>query len=121
MKVRGSFAPSSSFSIEQQPNAPGMVLVRFYENAQEYTEYREGIEEPINGWMYDEYTLQLIATATLESDIENQYSMYLQQAKLKEIESKPYNPVDYEAQKYLVEQVRADIDFIAVMSGMDLI
>lgn len=121
MKVKGSSSPGSAFSIELQPNAPGMVLVRFYENAHEYTEQQEGIEESIHGWEYDEYILELFATDTLEADIENQYDMYLQQAKLREIKSRPYDPADYEAQKSRVDQVRADIDFIAVMSGVDLV
>lgn len=121
MRVKGSFSPSSAFSIEQQPNAPGMVLVRFYENAQEYTEQHEGMESTIHGWEYDEYTLRLVATSTLETDIENQYNMYLQQAKLQELQREIYDPISYHTQVDRMNQIRADIDFISVMTGVDLI
>lgn len=123
MRVRGSFSPSSAFSIEQQPNAPGMVLVRFYENATEYTQEADSVmgREAETGWVYDEYTLELMGTATLESDIENQYDMYLQQAKLQEIMRQSYDPVQNRLQQEQAEQARADIDFIAAMTGVDLL
>ena len=31
MRVRGDNAPSNAFSLEEQPNNPGVALVRFYE------------------------------------------------------------------------------------------
>ena len=31
MRVRGDNAPSNAFSLEEQPNKPGVALVRFYE------------------------------------------------------------------------------------------
>ena len=37
MRVRGDNNPGT-FSVEAMPNKPGWCLVRFYENAQEYTE-----------------------------------------------------------------------------------
>lgn len=119
MRVRGSVMPNTAFSIEQQPNNPGYVLVRFYENPREFSEeVEEGI---LSGWEYDEYTLELMNTETLEDDIFNQYNMYLEQAKLRELESKPYDPVSYQQQVSQAEQARADIDFIAAMTGVDLI
>lgn len=123
MRVRGSFSPSGAFSIEQQPNAPGMVLVRFYENATEYTQEADSVmgREAETGWVYDEYTLELVETATLESDIENQYEVYLQQAKLQEIMRQSYDPVQNRLQQEQAEQVRADVDFIAAMTGVDLL
>ena len=33
MKVKGSKAPSGAYSMEPQPNKPGYVMMRFYENA----------------------------------------------------------------------------------------
>lgn len=123
MRVRGSFSPSGAFSIEHQPNAPGMVLVRFYENATEYTQEADSVmgREAETGWVYDEYTLELVETATLESDIENQYEVYLQQAKLQEIMRQSYDPVQNRLQQEQAEQVRADVDFIAAMTGVDLL
>ena len=36
MRVRGDNAPSNAFSLEEQPNKPGVALVRFYENAEPF-------------------------------------------------------------------------------------
>ncbi|MCM1232183.1 MAG: hypothetical protein NC489_18835 [Ruminococcus flavefaciens] len=119
MRVRGSVSPSTAFSIEQQPNKPGYILVRFYENVQPYREERDdGI---LTGFEYDEYTLELMATATIEDDIFNQYSMYLEQAKLQELNRQEYDPVQNKQQQEQAEQARADIDFIAAMTGVDLV
>lgn len=38
MKVKGSKAPSGAYNIEPQPNKPGYMMVRFYENVEEYTD-----------------------------------------------------------------------------------
>ena len=54
MRVRGDNNPGT-ISIEAIPNKPGWCLVRFYENAQEYTEQLD--ETTITGWEYDEYHL----------------------------------------------------------------
>ena len=55
MRVRGDNNPGT-ISIEAIPNKPGWCLVRFYENAQEYTEQLD--ETTITGWEYDEYHLE---------------------------------------------------------------
>ena len=55
MRVRGDNAPSNAFSLEEQPNKPGVALVRFYENAEPFEEKRD--ELTISGWVYDEYLL----------------------------------------------------------------
>ena len=57
MRVRGDNAPSNAFSLEEQPNKPGVALVRFYENAKPFEEKRD--ELTISGWVYDEYHLEL--------------------------------------------------------------
>ena len=41
MRVRGDNAPSNAFSLEEQPNKPGVALVRFYENAEPFEEKRD--------------------------------------------------------------------------------
>ena len=119
MRVRGSVMPSTAFSIEQQPNKPGFVLARFYENAQPFTETRE--DGTLTGFEYDEYTLELMATDTIEADIESQYDMYLEQAKLNELSKQTYDPAQNRQQQEQAEQARADIDFIAAMTGVDLV
>lgn len=43
MRVRGDNAPSNAFTLEEQPKKPGFFLVRFYENAQEFSETRDGL------------------------------------------------------------------------------
>lgn len=103
MKVRGSLYPDI-FSIEEQPNRPGSVLVRFHENVKQ-----DGSE-----WEYDEYTLELLWEFTIENDIRSNYEMYLSQAKRREESSKRYNPIE-------TEQIRADIDYISIMTGVDLL
>ena len=119
MKVRGTHAPANAFSIEQQPDKPGYVLVRFYANVEPYTEKTE--EGTLTGHKYDEYTLLLQDTATLWDDILNDYDRYFQQAVEQEIMQEPYDPRNYHAQLLQAEQARADIDFIAAMTGVDLI
>ena len=49
MKVKGSKAPSGAYNIEPQPNKPGYMMVRFYENVEEYT------DDDFAGWQWDEY------------------------------------------------------------------
>lgn len=121
MRVRGSVMPAGAFSIERQPNNPGYMLVRFYENAQQITHQDAMSEQSVTEWEYDEYTMELMGTATLEADIESQYEMYLEQAKLTELEKQTYDPKQNKQQQEQAEQARADIDFIAAMTGVDLV
>ena len=44
MRVRGDNAPSNAFSLEEQPNKPGVALVRFYENAEPFEEKRDELK-----------------------------------------------------------------------------
>lgn len=86
MRVRGDNAPSNAFTLEEQPKKPGFFLVRFYENAQEFSETRDGLT--IAGWEYDEYHLELEMYDGLSDDILSNYAGYLAQAKLHEAEGK---------------------------------
>ena len=86
MRVRGDNAPSNAFSLEAQPNKPGVALVRFYENAEPFEEKRD--ELTISGWVYDEYHLELNMYDGLSEDILGNYAGYLAQAKLHEAEGK---------------------------------
>jgi len=119
MRVTGDKMPSNTFSIEQRSNHSGYVLVRFYENAKPYTKETEF--GTMKDWVYDEYVLELQNTATLKEDIINRYDFYMQQAKLQELAKQPFNPIEYQQQVIKSERARADIDFIAVMTGVDLI
>lgn len=84
MRVRGDVLPSGSFTLEEQPNKPGFCLVRFYENAEPFTETKDGLT--VSGYQYDEYHLELEDRPGLEADIEEQYAAYLNEAKLREAE-----------------------------------
>lgn len=72
MRVRGDNNPGT-ISIEAIPNKPGWCLVRFYENAQEYTEQLD--ETTITGWEYDEYHLEQPTIS--QEDIEGNLEVYL--------------------------------------------
>ena len=85
MRVRGDNAPSNAFTLEEPPKKPGYVLVRFFENAQEFTETQGDFA--ISGWEYDEYHLELKDTGGLSEDILNSFEGYLAQAKLLEAET----------------------------------
>ncbi len=84
MRVRGDLQPSNAFTLEEQPNDPGRVLARFYENVAPFTE-KQG-ELTISGYEYDEYKLELDDYEGLEEDILNNFEGYLAQAKLVEAE-----------------------------------
>ena len=79
MRVRGDNAPSNAFSLEEQPNKPGVALEPFEEKRDELT---------ISGWVYDEYHLELNMYDGLSEDILGNYAGYLAQAKLHEAEGK---------------------------------
>ena len=84
MRVRGDVQPSNAFTVEEQPKKPGFCLVRFFENAQEFSE--EQGELTVSGWEYDEYHLEMADTGSLEEDVLNNFDGYLAQAKLLEAE-----------------------------------
>ena len=71
MRVRGDVQPSNAFTLEEQPKKPGYVLVRFFENAHEFTETQGDLT--ISGWEYDEYHLELKDTGGLSEDILNSF------------------------------------------------
>ena len=70
--------------MEEQPKRPGFCLVRFFENAQEFSEEQGDLT--VSGWEYDEYHLELADTGSLEEDVLNNFDGYLAQAKLLEAE-----------------------------------
>lgn len=107
MRVKGAQSPPGAFTVEERPDRPGFAAVRFYENARPYHETRDGAPE--DGWEYDEYRLTIALYNGLEADIESNYAVYLEQAKSEDCSG----PTE-------LEKLRADVDFLAVMGGIDL-
>lgn len=80
MRVRGDLQPSNAFTLEEQPKKPRFFLVRFFENAQEFEETKDGLT--VRGWEYDEYHMELEDTGSLADDVLNNFDALLEQAKL---------------------------------------
>ena len=105
MRVRGDNAPSNAFTLEEQPKKPGFFLVRFYENAQEFSETRDGLT--ITGWAYDEYHLELADTGSLSEDVLANFDTLLAQAKAAET---PAEQGDLESRVTTLEETSASKD-----------
>lgn len=105
MRVRGDNAPSNAFTLEEQPKKPGFFLVRFYENAQEFSETRDGLT--ITGWEYDEYHLELADTGSLSEDVLANFDTLLAQAKAAET---PAEQRDLESRVTTLEETSASKD-----------
>ncbi len=105
MRVRGDNAPSNAFTLEEQPKKPGFFLVRFYENAQEFSETRDGLT--ITGWEYDEYHLELADTGSLSEDVLANFDTLLAQAKAAE---PPAEQGDLESRVTTLEETSASKD-----------
>lgn len=105
MRVRGDNAPSNAFTLEEQPKKPGFFLVRFYENAQEFSETRDGLT--ITGWEYDEYHLELADTGSLSEDVLANFDTLLAQAKAAET---PAEQGDLEPRVTTLEETSASKD-----------
>jgi len=105
MRVRGDNAPSNAFTLEEQPKKPGFFLVRFYENAQEFSETRDGLT--ITGWEYDEYHLELADTGSLSEDVLANFDTLLTQAKAAET---PAEQGDLESRVATLEETSASKD-----------
>lgn len=108
MRVRGDVQPSNAFTVEEQPKKPGYYLVRFFENAQEFSEEKEGLT--VSGWEYDEYHLELADTGSLEEDVLNNYDALLEQAKAAEAENEDGGSEGLEARVDALESGKADKD-----------
>ena len=108
MRVRGDVQPSNAFTLEEQPKKPGYYLVRFFENAQEFSEAKEGLT--VSGWEYDEYHLELADTGSLEGDVLNNYDALLEQAKAAEAENEDGGSEGLEARVDALESGKADKD-----------
>ena len=105
MRVRGDNAPSNAFTLEEQPKKPGFFLVRFYENAQEFSETRDGLT--ITGWEYDENHLELADTGSLSEDVLANFDTLLAQAKAAET---PAEQGDLESRVTTLEETSASKD-----------
>ena len=112
MRVRGDNAPSNAFTLEEQPKKPGFFLVRFYENAQEFSETRDGLT--ITGWEYDEYHLELADTGSLSEDVLANFDTLLAQAKAAET---PAEQGDLESRVTTLEETSASKDDVQAVWG----
>ena len=108
MRVRGDVQPSNAFTLEEQPKKPGFCLVRFFENAKEFSEKKEGLT--VSGWEYDEYHLELADTGSLDEDVLNNYDALLEQAKAAEAENEDGGSEGLEARVDALESGKADKD-----------
>lgn len=101
MKAKGSQRPTG-FTVDDIPNKPGWRLCRFYENVSEHST-ESGAD---TWWEYDEYHLEIHgARSSIETDVKNNYAMYLAAAKATEAPTE-------------TEKLRADLDFVMVMEGL---
>lgn len=108
MRVRGDVQPSNAFTLEEQPKKPGFCLVRFFENAKEFSEKKEGLT--VSGWEYDEYHLELADTGSLDEDVLNNYDALLEQAKAAEAENEGGGSEGLEGRVDALETGKADED-----------
>ncbi|MBS4879794.1 MAG: hypothetical protein KH138_05720 [Firmicutes bacterium] len=79
MKVEGGVNPLS-FVLEEMPRKPGYVLIRMRENAKKQTEITEGGRTD-TWWEYDEYTLEMPESNTLDTEVEANFAGFLATAK----------------------------------------
>lgn len=108
MKVQGAVDPGV-YSIENIPMSDN-VLVRFYLNAVQ-------LEDEYQNWEYEEYTSELPKTKTLRYEIENNINVFIEEAKKHDPELLAEQA---KAEELAELQFRADIDYIAVMTGVEL-
>lgn len=106
MKIQGMKNPGI-YTIESVPMTDN-VLIRMYLNP---IETEDGL------WEYEEYKLEVPKTNTIEYEVENNMQVFLEEAKKRDPELLAEQAKEAELAK---QQLRADIDFIAVMTGVEL-
>lgn len=106
MKIQGMKNPGI-YTIESVPMTDN-VLIRMYLNP---IETEDGL------WEYEEYTLEVPKTNTIEYEVENNMQVFLEEAKKRDPELLAKQA---QAEELAKQQLRADIDFIAVMTGVEL-
>lgn len=87
MRVRGSKSPNA-FSIDTYGGDPNKVEVRLYENIKHYEEKREGTEETIKGYEYDEYLFILDNVENLSETIQNNLDEWLSTGRTLEVDTR---------------------------------
>lgn len=110
MKTESTIKPVKQFEILDYKE--GNVEVLFYENVKELP-LDENEEDEARKYSYDLYRLIVKDRPSLYRQIESKVEEWLKQAKEKENETKVL-PMTIENQN------RADIDYISVMTGVDL-
>lgn len=86
MRVRGDNSPPGAYLVEPQPDKPGYVCVRMFENAQLITEETH--------WVYDEYQLIVPARDDLDADIEAHLDEWIATAQSLEVDGRASAVVD---------------------------
>jgi len=81
MRVRADQPPPGAYNIEQQPDKPGYMCVRLYENAAEVTKFDEDARQPFTFWEYDEYMLIVPDRPTLAAEIKENFDEWMLTAK----------------------------------------
>ena len=95
MKVQANDAPGGAFLVENHPQKPGHVIVRFFENAHPV--------ESVPGWEYDEYTVVVPQMTELIADIETNYEKWLLSAKSVDAEHDAKKKATEEAESIISE------------------
>ncbi|MDO4565870.1 MAG: hypothetical protein Q4B42_00915 [Oscillospiraceae bacterium] len=65
--------------MEDNPKYPDKVLIRFFENVEEFSEVVGTLT--ITGWKWDEYHLELEKYGDMAVDVFGNFDMFLSQAK----------------------------------------
>ncbi|MEG0913714.1 MAG: hypothetical protein RSG53_08915 [Oscillospiraceae bacterium] len=82
MTVRGDTAPANAFSVDENAKRPDIVMVRFYENVDKFSEAAG--ELTISGWKWNEYHLNLDKYGDMATDILGNFDALLAQAKMQD-------------------------------------
>ena len=103
MRVRGDANPGKLL-IHPIPNKEGWSLARFFENV-------EKIDE---GYEYDEWTLVLFDTGNLQKDIENNFDVFLEAARIQGL------PEDLPERVYAIEAQTISMQTTVTSLGRDV-
>jgi len=84
MKIHGDTKPTESFVIHEMPDKPNFVMIRFFENAEEIVDKivnEDGKKEKVKSWVWDEWHLEQFNTGDMQTDVTNNFEMFLQAAR----------------------------------------
>lgn len=93
----------SSYSYHLQPRNKSKTLVRFHDNIRQETTEISGASADI--WVYDEYTVEVETRKNMDEYIQNH---------LNELRAEAMGGAS------MIEQLCATVDYISMMSGIDI-